>query len=257
MKLFNKKGQADIIGNIISTIPKPIIFLIFILLLTLIVALLSPVFNAFGLFCDSNENVVKLGNSDLFSNLNLLRTLPSASEINEGSLETDRLFVKCKIFYNDSYRYDINSCHYCDKDIYSDFSTWKTLCMGNAFNFENPEDNLSWVKRTLICPFFDCDIPDGYYYDENTSKYECLGDDCGNTLSATLRDEKLAELGADDLYEGKGYDNSYDGVIKFKCSPNLKVKPTIKGIEVFNFTFWMFGILIIILLWGIMRFAKK
>lgn len=261
MKLIkNKKGQADFIGNLLKVTPKWLLFLFFLLLMTGIVALLSPVFNSFGVFCDSKGEVLKLPETNIITNFKLISSLPDAREISGDNIEPNKLGVKCKQFYNGSFRfwnYGGGSCHYCPDGIIDVLgSASHDVCVSDAFNWAFPEENLSFWNRKIICPLITCEIPDGYYFSSETGQYECLGL-CSSQTLANTRDSKLAELGAYPYYANEIDDNSYEGLLKFGCSSNLKVQPSLKGIPIFDLRFWAIGILIFILLMGIIKFAKK
>ena len=254
--MLNKKGQTDIIGNILKTLPKPVIFLVFIMIVIFIVALLSPVFGAFGVFCDSSQVVINVENSNIVSNINLLNKLPSANEINKGYLEPDSFGANCITYYNNSFAFVISDCHRCDGVIFTDLDIFfADLCYGDAYNWDDPTENVSWYMRTFVCPVQVCDIPSGYYYNSSIGKYLCQ-EDCNLQIISQERDEKLAEAGGKPLYIDT-VSNSYDGFMRFECTKDLKVEPTIKGVPIFRLDFWAISIAIILMLWGIMRFAKK
>lgn len=253
---MNKKGQADFIGNLLSTIPKPVLFLFFILLMAGIVALLSPVFNSFGIFCDSDGVVVSVPDANIITNFRLISSLPDADEIGGNSLDPNGLVTKCTQYHDGKSRFTDWGCSDCThiEDLVSNIDTQADVCEGDAYR--TPNANLSWIKRKFICPLDSCLIPEGYYYDVDTGFYECIGD-CSSQTLAESRDKKLSELGAFPYYSEAVDDNSYSGLLMFGCSDNLKVQPTIKGVPIFDLKIWAVMILIILLLWGIMKFGKK
>ena len=63
-------------------------------------------------------------------------------------------------------------------------------------------------------------------------------------------------MGARPLYSDSDADNSYNSFFRFGCE-NYKVVPTLKGIKIFDLKVWAVLILIILLLWGIIKFGKK
>jgi len=252
----NKKGQADFIGNFLSVIPKPLLFLFFILLLTVIPLLLSPVFQSFGVFCQSDGTVLKLPESNIVTNIRLMATMPDAREIAGESLSPNRALYKCTEYVNDSFRlldYGCSNCTHLD-GYFSEVDFNARVCSGDAFRTDSA--NLNWWKRSVACPLDDCRIPKNYFYSVSTGSFECLGD-CSSQVLAVSRDSKLFELGAYPYYAHDDDDNTFSGFFRFGCSESLRVEPTIKGIAVFRFEFWAILILIVLLGWAIMKFAKK
>lgn len=253
--MFNKKGQSDLIGNILTTIPKPIIFLFFILILSFIVFLLSPVFNAFGIYCDSSGEVVQVAQIGVFGNIRLMNSFPSY-EVESGEVvDANTWAIPCSRLINGSWKLaTTGQCNYCDGTIEEQGGLLTGIpyyCTGNVYNWDDPDENMTWWERVAYCPYENCDIPDGYYFNTSTEGYNCISD-CSSIGIVSDRDDLLAKVGAKDLYLDD--DNDF---IKFVCSQELRVKPTIKGIPIFDLSFWFIGILIILMVWGIVKFAKK
>lgn len=256
---FGKRGQADIIGNILSTIPKPVIFIFFIVLLGIISALLSPLFNAFGIFCESDLTVVKVHDANIIDNFKLMSSMPDATEIAGDSIDPDRYIfdiIKCTEFYNGSERFITSGdCHTCTilEDV--EAKNYKTdLCEGDAFR--NDEADMSWWQRKVYCPTLDCRIPEGYYYEFDVGEYKCLTD-CSSQTLANLRDKKLSELGAIPLYADDMDDMRFEGIFKFGCTKSLRVESTIKGVPIFRLEYWALILLIILMIWGLKHFGNK
>jgi len=249
---MNKKGQADFIGNFLSTIPKPILFIFFIVMLSFIASLLSPLFQGFGIYCDSDAEVVKLENSNLFSNFGLMSSLPDADEIGGTSLTVpDTWYNNCLDYINGSQRiYGGGGCVSCDY-----FTDEKELyCIGDAYKLSN-EDKTWWKRNT--CGLNNCKIPEGYYFSVEIGKYACLGEDCSGKNLAQERDAKLDSLGAVILYPEDVSDNSAEGFFRFGCNDNLKPEITLKGIPLFRLEYWAILILITIMLLAVMNFRKN
>jgi len=242
--MMNKKGQTDFIGNILSIIPKPVLFILFIALMSFIVILISPVFNAFGVYCDSSGEVVKLEQSDFVTNI--LLKIPDASEIGGDDINPDGKGYKCTEYINGSNYLKKNSCNDCT--LYQDLE----VCNGDAYR--KSDEDLIWLLRVVNCPIDDCRIPKGYYYEFDTGLYECIGD-CSTQTLKSERDNKLKELGSVPMYNDG--DSSSKDVFKFGCDKNLRVQPTIKGILIFDLKLWLVLILIMILLYGVINFRKK
>lgn len=263
-KIFrNKLGQADILGNILTTIPKPLIFIFFIVILSVITALLSPVFNAFGVYCESDGTVVKVHDANIIDQFSLIRNLPDASEIAGDSIDPDKYWfdiAQCTKFYDGSQRFlSYGQCHSCTE--YSDevedlmgVDYKADVCIGDAFRSD--DDDMNWWNRKVFCPTLDCRIPKGYYFEFDTGQYQCLVD-CGSQTLANIRDEKLSELGAMPLYPGEVDSMRFEGIFKFGCSDTLKVEPTIKGVPLFRLEYWAIIILIILMFWALKNFGKK
>jgi len=254
---MNKKGQADLVGNFLSTIPKPVLFIFFIMLLAVIGFMLNPVFNSFGIYCKSNEEVVKVPNSDLFSNIALMSKLPGYDDIAGESIEPNRWVIDCKKFYNGSFRYIQTGCSECELDaiIYNVLNE-VDLCVADAY--ELPKSEMSWYKRNIYCPLDSCKIPDNYYYEVDSGLYECSNPALctDNSLSAS-RDAKLDEVGGVPLYTSDVTDGDYRKVFMFSCSSKLRVEPTIAGIPFLNPAIWLILMLIIIILWVGISFKPK
>ena len=254
---FGRKGQTDFIGNLLSIIPKPLLFIFFILLLSVLTVLLSPVFNSFGVFCSSDGLVVKVSESGFFSNIRLISSLPSADDIAGDSIDPNGLFDKCVEFVNGSYRLLNFGCSDCEVlvDYTSKINTLADVCVGDAFR--TSDVNLSWYRRTVSCPLFGyCQIPKGYYFEFDSGLFECIGD-CSSQTLAVKYDEKLGELGAVPYYSVVDDSVSYKGLFRFGCSESLRVEPTVKGVALFRLSYWAIIMLIGLLLWAIIRFGKK
>lgn len=257
LKIRGKHAQADFIGNLLSTFPKPILFLFFILLMAGISALLSPVFNSFGVFCDSGGVVLSVPETNIITNIILINSLPDASEIS-GDILNPR--SACILLIDGVERLNNQEgCSDCEllpvEDIpFSASLTYDSskFCVGDAY--KTSKDNLSWWDKK-ICPQDRCTIPDGYYFDGTIGAFRCIFN-CDSQTMYNLRNKKLAELGAFPYYPESVNDNSYNGIFKFGCSDSLRVQPTIKGVAIFDLKIWAVLILIILLLWGLMRFKK-
>lgn len=248
---MNKKGQADFIGNFISTIPKPVLYIFFILLLSVIASLLSPLFNGFGIYCNSAGEPVRLENSNLFSNFGLMSSLPDADEIGGLSLNVPtNWYNDCLRFVNGSERFYGAGCVDCD--YFSDSN--HLYCVGDAYILS--KDDMSWWNRNT-CGLNTCKIPQGYYFSVTSGKFECLGNDCSSKTLAGERDSKLNNLGAVIIYPDEQDSNSIKGFFRFGCNKNLNPEVTLKGIPLFRLEYWAIIVLIIILLWAVIHFGKK
>jgi len=254
---MNKKGQADLTGNILKTMPKPVLFIFFVMLLGVIGFVLNPVFNSFGIYCKSTQEVVKIPNGNLFSNIALMNKLPGMDEISGENIDPDGWFVKCKEFHNGSFRLVDYGCSDCDiiSDMGSNLGFSGSLCEGDAY--KKSDEDLSWFNRKIKCPVADCTIPKNYYYEVDSGMYECENQElCTNTKLAVSRDAKLDEVGSVPAYTSDTTDASYDKVFKFSCTNKLKVEPTIAGIPFLNPAIWMILMLISVLIWVLMHFNK-
>ena len=246
---MNKKGQVDFIGNLLTLIPKPILFIFFIMLLGVITLLLSPVFNSFGVQCMSDGEVVKLHEGNFITNLRLINSLPDADEIGGSSLSVDNVCLKQ---IDGKERFVSNGCVDCDL-INTSVDNWD-YCIDDAY--KTADVDLSWWKRTIDCPRTSfCNIPEGYYFESDTTDFVCIGA-CENQDLALVRDDKLRKLGARPLYLDKSGDD-IGGVFQYGCTRSLRVEPTIKGIPLFRLEYWAIFILIMLMLWGIMHFRQK
>lgn len=255
----NKRGQLDFLGNIISTIPKPVLFLLFISLLSIFGLLMNPLLNSFGIFCDTSQTVVKIQDGNIFTNAKLMSSLPGFDELSADFLDPNNdLFglVQCTESVNGTYRLVDTKCTTCDhiEGVIPRFDSSLYLCAGDAFRTSN--DDLNWFKEKIYCPSADCRIPQGYYYDSEDGLYVCLGD-CSSQTAFTLRDQKLYDAGARPLYPTLDSSPRFENTFIYSCSDKLRVQPSIKGIPIFSLELWAIVILIVLLLWGIMRFRPK
>ena len=255
---MNRKGQTT---SFLSVIPKPVLFIFFVLLLVVIGYVLSPIFNAAGIFCKSNGDIVKLTNSNIVSSVSLISGLPGVDEINGESINPDSFFIKCREYINGSYHFLANACSTCsilsiDAGSLVNIRGGYDVCEGDAYRVLR--EDLSWWNRVVNCPIADCVIPEDYYFEFDTGFYECdnVVGCASNTLSAS-RDKKLDDLGGVPLYTTEGVDTSYNRLFMFSCNEKLRVEPSVAGVPLFNPVFWLIIMLITIMVWGIINFAKK
>jgi len=256
---FNRKGQTDLIGNVLSIIPKPVLFILFIAFLGVIGYLLSPVFNAFGVYCDSSGEVLKIPNGDIFSNLAINSKLKQSVEPDKTVLYVFK--TKCTTAYEGEIRFLDYGCTTCSHipfdEVYDgiiDGLNSPEVCVGDAYR--TPDENMTWFQRTLKCNVDDCAIPKGYYYESDTDSFECFDNLC-EVSESVYRDNVLADFGGVPFYSSDNDGKSYDSVFRYGCSSGLRVEPTVAGIPILNPKFWALFTLVILMIWAIIHFRKK
>jgi len=256
LRILNKKGQTN---SIISIIPTPLLFILFILLLVVIGSILNPIFNSFGVYCKSDQEVVKLSESNIVTNLQLISTLPSFDEIAGESINPNGFLEKCTEYVNGSYRFITFGCSECDIiDGYtSKIDTTADVCVGDAY--KKSDDELTWIQRTIKCPIIsDCVIPDNYYFEVDSGLYECeVPSLCADIKLSASRDSKLESLGSVPYYTSDESDTHYSKVFKLSCTEKLRVEPTIAGVPIFNVAFWVLILILIMLIWVVINFFPK
>ena len=281
-------GAGDVIKAAFDTIPKPIKFLFFLLILLFIGSLIHYSLSFFGIFCDSVDNPVNVG-FNIIQNINLLDDIPqdnpnlvdlSSVLFVSGKKATDcsiRL-TSGEIFYEEEnitesitspeWFYDGTFCTECEEvEIYDwtpqsilvDIRPDTGICRGDVYRVENK----GWWKKfwcdTLKIEY--CQPPQHFYYDSSSNKYVCKsGDDCGILVeqdSAQFWDERLNEVGAIYLYpEGYITRTSYEKLVGVACT-DFKPNITVYGIPIFDYKIWIMLMLAGILVWVLINIKKK
>lgn len=223
-KAWNKKAQisgifsgiGDIIKTAFDLIPRPVKFLMFLLLLLIIGQVIQYSLHLFGIFCNSANQPVQT-HDGLFANMGLLGKIPDSRNFNLSGQNTEEIayttiaqeVTKCSrnIRYatiespNGSTRnitstaewfYDGSTCTDCNKVFITEYDpsfsmvsvSTKQWCEGFVFPL-NHSKNL-WQK--LVC-WMACEPPTGYYYDDTSNIYVCIDEATCKKESQTLGEE--------------------------------------------------------------------
>ena len=291
--LNNKKGLipniADIVNSavgiiktVFSTFPKPIRYVVFLLLLLLIGAVLHFSLSVFGIYCDSANNPVQL-QSSVFRNLDLIDEIPNPEMVGKEAIELTELgfattskevtYCSRKIMYGQiitddlsitqistpTYFYDGRFCTDCEIvtiDVTNpDGSVLlkrHSMCVGDVFR----KTKINNIFTRGICNTIACQPPPHYYYDQTLNLYVCEDETCSGITMGQTWDEKLQRAGATYLYpEGELTKKSYTSFVGITC---VDIRPTltIYGIPIFNYQFWAVLTLIIILAGFYIKYKK-
>jgi len=289
--LKNKKGVINIGGMVsgagsllrsfFEILPKPIKFLLYLLLLLLIGAFLQASLQVFGIYCDSANNPVHLG-LNVFSNIGLMDEVPPPELIGKEVIDTANLqrgVAECTIcfeagevtiiheefteltttrtcFYKDA------GCVTCAETIDLDPTGFtltgnlKNYCLGDAFRKEQEDKSLlsKWLCGAEY--FGRCEPPEHYYYDSAVDLYVCADETCAGITAGQIWDEKLINKGATYLYpEGTTTGTSYTKFIGVTCQ-DIKPVVGIYGIPIFDYKLWIF-LMLIFLLFFIFKHVKQ
>lgn len=285
--LRNKKGALlDGIGNliqgIIDIVPPQVKFLFFLLLIVLFSYVLTIIFNAFGVYCNTANEPVKI-NANLFQSVSLIGQTPELTEINQQAVEGNVKSCRVQlgrgdgfIYYpstntsqeitSDSWYYKGTYCSQCTLGIVKNMvnetreevSSGGEVCVGTAT--PTPTDDKTWWQR-VVCNddnqfFGSCEPPEGYQFDPSIGLYVCASQSCESRTIADEWDGKLRERGANLLYDNYGgeRDISEKGFLGITCT-DLAPRLAIFGLDIFTFTIWIFLTLIILLFWAWKHFT--
>ena len=285
----NKKGilgiSLDSIGSwiqgITSILPPPVKFLLFLFLLVTLTYILSIVFSAFGIFCNSAEQPVKL-NPNLFTSVSLIGEIPDPKELGKEQLNLEESgftiiseqVTECSMEVQHGYYikedgtlinftaprffYDGTFCTDCEKVKVFDTVTGrvggftKKWCLGNTYRVEDK----SLIKKNL-CGSLSCEPPQHYFYRYPNNAYLCADNSCTTITLGQRWDELLSSKGATLMYpSARNVRNpSGDNALGITCS-DLRPRMAIYGIDLFTYSTWLVLTLIVILLWAFNEIRK-
>jgi hypothetical protein len=282
--LKDKKGSilgdiGNFIQGITNTMPKPVLFLIFLSIMFLVAWVLSIIFLAFGTYCNSANQPVQL-NANWLTNLDLAGQIPdpktiglNALPMEEGGISviTEQVsYCSTQIdkgyyvteegiqtnFTTPKWFYDGTFCTDCERVKVYDMGNnrvggfVKTWCLGNV----NRKEDKGILQRTL-CGGTACEPPPHYYYSSTPNLYICADTTCKDITLGQMWDEKLSQKGATLIYPAPSNTRnpSSNNFIGITCT-NLHPKLGIYGIDVFNFSMWCIIVLITLLLWAVTKF---
>ena len=273
----NKKGAildniGQLIQGIVSILPKPVLFLLFLFILVSLSYVLSLAFNAFGVYCNSADVPVKL-NANFLDNIALIGQVPDpellgreALELGEfgisvgsaGLTECSQLVPAGTIYFEDdtaqnfttpTWFYDGTFCTNCQEvNIKKPAGDVDKVCFGNVERKSQADKTL--LQRTF-CGGLGCEPPEHYYYDQNTNTYVCADETCAGITLGQKWDELLFSKGAVPYYLEDQPDlrnPSAEHLTGITCE-NLKPRFAVFGVDLFTYNIWIFITLIVILLW--------
>ena len=250
MRMFNnKKGQiptTDIVGSVINgirsaiswfftTIPKPLLAIIFLFFILLIGNFLIPAMaNTFGYHCDSNGQVWKVSGLAVFDNLDLLRHKP---EYSEGDLQA----VPFMCFAKQTARH----LSYCSNCTFN--STAYGSCQTDGYRL----DDYSGFKN-FYCNTLGCAPPIDYFLDISAEAFRCDASWCINATLDAYNSNIYQTEGASPVYQNIGANRTAEGAIYFKCKEEnpLNIRLTLFGIDMFDYRVWVALFMIGIILYG-------
>lgn len=284
--LKNKRGAisglissiGDIIKTAFDTIPRPIKFILFLLLLLVAGTLIQSSLHLFGVFCDSADHPVNIG-LNIFNNIDLISEIPSTefigveaigtANLQRGVEECSQYYESGTIIYDDGTKenfterwfYNGRACTTCeiitvDPEGFTLTGNQK-LCLGDALRQSNEDKSLldkwfcgkKWFGR--------CEPPEHYYYDSAINLYMCEDETCEGITMGMVWDDKLQEQGATYLYpEGTFTKTSYDKFVSITCS-DIKPNITVYSIPIFDYRMWILLTLVIILIWVLTKLKGK
>lgn len=282
----NKKGLlgdigqtiSQTIGNLLDITPKPIKIILFIFLLLAFAQLFTYAFNMFGIYCNSNNEPVKI-HTNIIDQIALIGEIPDyktlglnaipteeagftvasqqvtacSRQFPSGTIETENgtqtTFTQSRWFYDGTFCTECNKVSVCG--ISGDCNNF---CETDVTRIT--EEQKGFFQKAF-CGRVGCEPPEHYYYDATRNIYICLDNTCQATTIATLWDNKLASKGATTLYQGtQGNQNpaytNFAGITCLEIQPRLAVF----GIDVFSFTLWIFLIIIFGLAWAYFNFFR-
>lgn len=290
--LRNKKGQTvDILGALqravswlLTTAPKPLLYILFLLFLVVFSALFGFILNTTGNFCDTQGNEYTTGLFSVATNFQLIRGMPDEEDLSTATLDPDdnlitRTLATCVGFYGSDWKYkDENGneqnltagsyfrsstkCVDCELvKVYSDTQTnFERICLGDAYPL-SPDEMTWWRRSTCGKQIGFCKPPINYYYESSANTYVCNDESCVDdgelTTQGELWNQRLKEEGAklktSSVYGEKDYRNA----VAIECeSGDLTPKLRLFGINVFDYKIWVFLMILSGLGWILFKIKK-
>lgn len=269
----SKKAQAglgDTLSNILQTMPRPLLLVIFLVFLLLFTAVFSYILNFVGVHCNSEDKVYTIPVYDLIINLELTFKRPATDELSGYAVKPETTTVwfvpKCVTKLNDTFYFDGAYCTQCESAWIvppssgyglPDYSARK-VCLGNVTY--NPTKG--WLKK-MLCANADgsgtigCDVPIGYYFDSSNGYFIPIGNSTSNYLTvAQMWDRKLEDLGGSLLYTSEiANEKAYNKAFKLTCH---NLKPTLKfyGIPLFDYKMWLLLLVIGLLITALVAIGQ-
>lgn len=286
--LKSKKGTvlgdfAGVVSNVFQTLPKPILAIIFLILILLIGSVIQWSLMLFGTFCDSNNNPVRI-DFNILSSFNLLEKATELS--NERSLGYMQDLGDCTVELDNGSIYDYQGNFIGNLNTQRYFYRYNICSACNVITIYNASNNgnslathsnvwynflLFWVTEqtgTRVCSdeaypinltqctginWNLCNIPEGFHYEPSTNNYVC---DINNTCQERALkewDSMLRGAGADYIYGANNkskldYYKDYTRAAGIECT-EYKPKIAVFGIQVFDYKIWILLFLAVILMY--------
>ena len=290
--LKNKRGAisgiissiGDIIRTAFDTVPKPVKFLLFLLLLLFIGLLIQSILSVTGIYCDSANNPVKLGGG-FIKNIELADEVPNMAFLNleaeeqaeYGISQFSDLITKCsKIIpygliqypdgaeeaFTDKYFFDGTFCTDCESVTIieqlanGDVFDTHNFCTGTVLRLDK-EDKSVWQKMFCGGMFGGCEPPEHYFWSQELDVFLCSDETCEGITLGEKWDAKLQEAEATYLYpEGIIAKTSYEKLVGITCT-DIKPNLTVYGIPILDYKIWILLMLVAILVWVLTNIKKK
>ena len=290
--LKNKRGAisgiissvGDIIRTAFDTVPRPVKFVLFLLLLLFIGLLIQSILSVTGIYCDSADNPVQL-HGGFIKNLQLMDEVPNSIFLNldaeeegeYGISQFSDLITDCSriipwgtIQYSDGteeaftnkHFFDGGRCTDCENVIIfaqtanGDFYDTYHYCTGDVLRLDK-EDKSVWQKMFCSGVLRGCEPPEHYFWSQELGIFLCADETCEGITLGDKWDAKLQEAGAVYLYpEGETEDISYNKFVGISCT-DIKPNITIYGIRIFDYQMWIMLTLVGILIWVYTKLKRK
>jgi len=285
-------GITNGIKTFIDNTPKPVKFIFFLIFILLLGGLINSSLNVFGVYCDSNDNPVKVS---LASGVALIGKVPDYELLNSNQVKLNKVFLTsedkhtdCSVLLTEGtvtfedetttdikdieggvWVYDGAYCTDCeevriknsDVGLLSNVNAGDLasgVCWGDVdrkINYSN------WWKKS-VCGSGECEPPINYKYSSDLNRYICVDDSCLSQTgqgqnSGAKWDEELKKKGAERFYpEGITNELSDINAVGFVCE-DLKPKLTFFGIEVFNYRYWILIMVISVMMYFLFKFKRS
>jgi len=281
-------GISSSISHFLTTAPKPLLIIIFLVFLLFFASIFSFLLNTTGRFCDTAGNEYKTGTFNLITNIGLLSSMPSQEELDSGTLPAseglfDSTILECgNYYYNWEYidaagvrqnlteRYYFatpercTTCNQIVKAIPQEGRAFGVDICLDLYVYPKEYEDMSWIAKRTCGKFLGtCDIPEGYYYDGNNNIFACYSDLCLNENgSVTTMGEawnlQLKEKGAKLIPPSEHGDKDYRNAIRIECDPGeLDPKLRVFGINPFDYRLWLFIIILSALVWLLFKIKRR
>lgn len=290
------KGIGDGIKSIIDIIPKPIKIVLFLLMILLLGNFINLGIRYFGIQCNSGGTPVKISNllknTQLmgaipdYDNLNLYGV---PVKITDNNLLTNG--EGCTQYYNGALKFVGNDTIFYSNQSQYFYKSYCVFCPNGEVDLINISQNKNLLRETFLGYYclgnamynddkglwtkFKCDIiksevcqpPKDYYYDYHTDVYvcgiNCTGDDL--LTMGEVWNKLLEESGAVPLYPSDINISDEQGIkraVGITCpipdNPKGSRVPRLGvfGIDVFNYVYWVLGLVIAVLVWVAINLKK-
>jgi len=299
----NKKGQVvdffagiqRAISWVLTSAPKPLLLIFFLLFLIVFSAIFGIILNTTGHFCDTAGNEYKTGAFSIVTNFGLIGSMPSNDELNSEVIDATDLplmestVMECTALYRTSSagnwtyidenndEYDLPSGYYfkndgciiCENPVKALppglLGGWKSrinICLDNIIYPKTYDDMGFIAKRSCGETLGRCAIPLGYYFDRNTATFVCDDELCSNEENGTnnlgeIWNLKLKEKGAKIQPPSPYGDRDYRNILRIECdNGNVTPKLRLAGIDIFNYKLWVMLMILSALLWAVFKIKQ-